>query len=411
MKVFIYIVAVLISISSANSQTIIYGRIVSQKGEALPFVNVFLKGSFDGNSTDNYGYYSFNTTVIGEAILTASFIGYETIERDILLDSDSLRIDFIIRISTSTINEITINAGSIEASDEKRDVVLKAIDIGTIAGAVGDIMHAMESLPGTQYNGESNGLFVRGGSGNESKVIFDEMLVQNPYYSPVPDIKQRGRFDPFMFSGTVFNTGGYSAQYGQALSSVLLLKSKGLADSTNSGGGIHFYGGRLFHTQRWKNTSLHIDMNYNNMSLYHKLSNINRYKASPENLCGKLIFRQRLSKDAIFKLYTNISKTSMIVDLESYSDSINHSTFNLNNNNNYINTSYKEYFNNEEWSIFAGLSLSDDKDNVLLDSLRMSEKEQLLQSKFIISNNSIPMLEITSGFEFQYLILYLGATR
>ena len=404
-KAWVLILTTFILISNCQAQTIIYGSVKSEQSKALPFVNVFIKGSFEGSSTDNDGYYYFRTSCKVKTILTASFIGYETIEKEIIPGSDSLRVDFVLKLLSTNINEIIISAGSIEASDEKRNVVLRAADIGTIAGATGDIMAAMESLPGTQYNGDANGLFVRGGSGHESKVIFDEMAVQNPYYSPVPDIKQRGRFDPFMFSGTVFSTGGYSAAYGQALSSVLVLKSKGLADSTNTGGGVHFYGSRLFHTHRWKNTSIHADLNYNNMNPYHKLFNINRYIKSPENLCGKVIFRQRLSENSIFKLYTNLSITKMIVDLESYSDSINHSSFDLKNNNKYLNTSYKQYFNNEEWSVFAGFSFSDDSDDVFLDSIRMSEDERVFQTKLILSNNSIPTLNIIGGFEFQHLKL------
>ena len=62
---------------------------------------------------------------------------------------------------------------------------------------------------------------MRGGDAVESKTIVDGLLIQNPYDSSVPHIPQRGRFTPFEFEGTVFSTGGYSAQYGQALSSVV----------------------------------------------------------------------------------------------------------------------------------------------------------------------------------------------
>ncbi|MFW5699700.1 MAG: hypothetical protein ACOCXS_02200 [Bacteroidota bacterium] len=39
-----------------------------------------------------------------------------------------------------------------------------------------------------------------------------------------------GRFSPFLFNGIMFSTGGYSAEYGQALSSVLELKTPALFD-------------------------------------------------------------------------------------------------------------------------------------------------------------------------------------
>ena len=51
------------------------------------------------------------------------------------------------------------------------------------------------------------------------------MLIQNPYFSDVPDIPQRGCFEPFDFQGTAFSQGGYSAQYGQALSAIVDLKT------------------------------------------------------------------------------------------------------------------------------------------------------------------------------------------
>ena len=75
-------------------------------------------------------------------------------------------------------------------------------------------------------------MFVRGGAGYEAKQYIDGTLVNNPYYSSVPDIASRGRFSPFLFKGTVFSTGGYSALYGQALSSVVLLESIDLPEKS-----------------------------------------------------------------------------------------------------------------------------------------------------------------------------------
>src|SRR3546814_5969311 len=51
------------------------------------------------------------------------------------------------------------------------------------------------------------------------------MIFSNPYYSDVPNLAQRNRFNPFLFKGTVFSSGGYSALYGQGLSGALILES------------------------------------------------------------------------------------------------------------------------------------------------------------------------------------------
>src|SRR3546814_10261250 len=75
------------------------------------------------------------------------------------------------------------------ASDEKRGAELSALDIVSTAGADGDITGAFRTLPGTQQVGESSGLFVRGGTGKETQQFIDGMIVSNPYYSDVPNLR------------------------------------------------------------------------------------------------------------------------------------------------------------------------------------------------------------------------------
>ena len=57
--------------------------------------------------------------------------------------------------------------------------VLDPIDIVTTASANGDITGALKTLPGAQQVGESEGLFVRGGTATETKTFIDGTLVNN----------------------------------------------------------------------------------------------------------------------------------------------------------------------------------------------------------------------------------------
>ena len=90
-------------------------------------------------------------------------------------------------------------------------VILRPLDIVTTAGSQGDIYGALQTLPGTQPRRIRKDFFVRGGDA-EAKTLIDGIEVANPYFSSVPDVPQRSRFSPFMFKGTNFSTGGYSAQ-------------------------------------------------------------------------------------------------------------------------------------------------------------------------------------------------------
>jgi hypothetical protein len=117
------------------------------------------------------------------------------------------------------------------------------LDIVTTASANADVTGAIKTLPGAQQVGESEGLFVRGGTAAETKTFIDGTLVNNFFYSSVPNVAQRGRFSPFIFKGTVFSAGGYSALYGQALSSALILESIDLPDRSSGNFSISPIGG------------------------------------------------------------------------------------------------------------------------------------------------------------------------
>lgn len=114
-------------------------------------------------------------------------------------------------------------------------------------------------------------MFVRGGEGNETKTFIDGMVVLDAYGVAAPNTPSRGRFLPFMFKGTSFSTGGYSAEYGQALSSVLALDSKDKQEMTRTDFGILSVGGDVSHTQVWDRASLAGKIQYTNIRPYYNL--------------------------------------------------------------------------------------------------------------------------------------------
>src|SRR5205085_8569140 len=143
-------------------------------------------------------------------------------------------VTIIIKEEINELKAVVITAGSFEAGDRKKGTVLSTLDILTTASANADVTAAIKTLPGAQQVGESEGLFVRGGTATETKIFIDGTLVNNFYFSSVPDIAQRGRFSPFIFKGTIFSSGGYSALYGQALSSALILESVDLPEQSSA---------------------------------------------------------------------------------------------------------------------------------------------------------------------------------
>ena len=198
-----------------TAQVSIKGKVTDPAGLPISGASISIKGSYDGATTDSAGHFSFKTFEKGIQVLSISFIGYKPTELSISLDKDHKDLGVVLKEEITELKAVILSAGSFEASDRKRTTVLNTIDMLTTAGSNADVNAAIKTLPGTQQVGESEGLFVRGGTSAETRTYIDGNLVNNFFYSSVPNIAQRGRFSSFIFKGTVFSTGGYSAQYGQ----------------------------------------------------------------------------------------------------------------------------------------------------------------------------------------------------
>ena len=238
------------------SQTRVSGKVTDERGAAVPLANIVLVDTYDGTTSDTEGNFDFTTTETGTRVILVKFVGYKDFQREVVLEGKPVTIAVPLEEMINELDAVMITAGAFAASDESRRTVFKALDIATTAGATADIAGALNTLPGTQKVGESGRLFVRGGDGNEAKTFIDGMIVLDAYSPSAPNTPSRGRFLPFMFKGTSFSTGGYSAEYGQALSSALVLDSKDQSEMTRTDIGILSVGGDIAHTQAWSGGSI-----------------------------------------------------------------------------------------------------------------------------------------------------------
>src|SRR5688572_20929295 len=194
---------------SGISQVTVSGKLTDAKGNPLPNASVLIKDTYDGTTTDSTGKFQMTTSETGSQILEVSLSGFDTYQKSIILGKENISFAISLKEHVTELKAVVLSAGSFEASDQKRVTVLNSIDIVTTASANADITEAIKTLPGAQQVGEEEGLFVRGGTAGESKTFIDGTLVNNFFFSSEPGIAQRGRFNPFLFKGTVFSAGGY----------------------------------------------------------------------------------------------------------------------------------------------------------------------------------------------------------
>ncbi|MFO7524671.1 MAG: TonB-dependent receptor [Ignavibacteriaceae bacterium] len=388
---------------SITAQTKLSGKITDNKNQPLPGANVYLQDTYDGTSSDIDGSFSFSTDEEGAGVLVISFVGFKTLTKDVALDGIDKFFEFILEEESAELGAVVISAGTFEASDENKAVILRPLDIVTTAGASADIYGALQTLPGTTPIGEAEGLFVRGGSASETRTIIDEMAVQNPFYTSVPDIPSRGRFSPFLFKGTVFSTGGYSAQYGQALSSVLVLKTQDLPLKTQSALSIMAVGLGGSHVQRWENTSLAFEGGYYNLSPYFDIQKQRTdWNKAPESVEGSLNFRHKISETGILKAFTSYSYGDLSLYTRNLDNLSQKDYFRTKGGNFFLNTNLREILW-DDWAVFAGYSFSLDEDDFDIDVNKVMREDLFHSGKFTVQKNLFSNSFISFGGEAQNL--------
>jgi CarboxypepD_reg-like domain/TonB-dependent Receptor Plug Domain len=394
-----FLIFILLSIL-AQAQTQVSGKVTTTKGEAVIGANVRIGGTYDGNSSDTAGNFIFKTDATGAKEIIVTYVGCDTLRTQIGLNGSAISLTLQIKERASGLHEVVIAAGAYEASDEKKSVVLKPLDIAMTASATADIAGALMTLPGVQRNGESGHLLVRGGGEYETRTFIDGLLVQNPYNSSVPNLPSRNRFSPFMFKGTIFSTGGYSAEYGQAMSSALILNTTDLAAEDNSALSIMSLGLSATKTKRWENTSLSVSGTYINLSPYQSLvPQTTAWIKAPQQINSEISLRHKTSPTGMFKFYLTGSNSSMKLDYPNENDASKSDPISLNANNIYLNSSYKEQFG--KWTFFAGTAATYNNDKI--DQLfNIDTKTQSVQIRSSASRMLNDDIKIKLGAEYLY---------
>ena len=395
MKTLINFLAFIIT-SSCFTQTTISGKVVDYKNQAIMGANVYLGGTYDGATTNEEGMFIFTTDEIGTQKLIISFLSYET--KTIIDDVSKLTNRQIkLREDVEALDAVVLSAGTFEANDNSKVSVLKPLDVVTTASALGDFVGALQTLPGTSNVAEDGRLFVRGGNAYETQIFIDGIRVFTPYTPTTNNIPTRGRYSPFLFDGITFSTGGYSSEFGQALSSVLLLNTIDEPGQEKTDIGIMTVGATLGNTQKWEKSSLSFNASYINLAPYLAVfKGRNDWENPYAGAQGETVFRQRF-RNGILKFYAAFDTSKFQLNKEDINleDGLN---FKLNNNNFYLNTSYKGVFGNG-WTITSGLSYTYATNKIGLETIAINDTENSAHVKLKLKKRFNSRFKLSFGAE------------
>lgn len=212
------------SVSYAQEDNNIRGFVYEKStGEPMMFCNVYLKGTTYGASTDINGYFNITRIPDGEYLIFITNLGYDTISENIALrDNQVVNKKYYLDDSSFVLEAVNITADKIEARTETRTSVVnvtpKIITKIPTTGGQADLAQYLQVLPGVVFTGDQGGqLYIRGGSPIQNKVLLDGMVIYNPFHS----IGLFSVFDTDIIRNAEVYTGGFGAEYGGRISSVM----------------------------------------------------------------------------------------------------------------------------------------------------------------------------------------------
>lgn len=388
----------IVSQFSLTAQTTISGKVTDSNKQPIEGASVYLDGTYDGTSTNEQGEFSFFTSEKGTQTLAISFISFETYTKtaDVSLLKE-LKIK--LRDDVNSLDAVIINAGTFEAGEKAKVTVLKPLDVVTTASALGDVMGALQTLPGTSTVDEDGRLFVRGGEAEETQIFIDGIRVFTPYAASARNIPTRGRFSPFLFKGISFSTGGYSAEYGQALSSILQLNTVDEPVEEKTDLSFMTVGLGLGNTQIWGNNSFSVNTSYVNLRPYQEaFPDRNKWKKPVQAFSGEMVYRYQFKNESLLKLYGAFSHTHFDV-IQDDINYVNGFRFGLNNRNLYFNTSYKNRFG-DNWKIETGFSFTNDYSTLnIIDDL-VTDNESSMHFKVKLKKQFSSRFKVSFGSEY-----------
>ncbi|MBE9466772.1 MAG: TonB-dependent receptor [Bacteroidetes bacterium] len=215
---------------------LVFGKIFSQTytisgtiedaktGEKLLGANAYDELTYKGTASNYYGFYSL-TLPKGKIKFTISYIGYQSIQKEFFLNSDTV-INLSLNPTIELKEVLVLDNAKTQVKSTRMSVAeipiqtIKSLPV--LMGEV-DIIKSIQLLPGVQSGGEGmSGLYVRGGGPDQNLILLDGVPVYNANHL-------FGFFSVFnadAVQSLSLVKGAFPARYGGRLSSVLDIKMK-----------------------------------------------------------------------------------------------------------------------------------------------------------------------------------------
>ncbi|HMM12241.1 MAG TPA: carboxypeptidase-like regulatory domain-containing protein [Bacteroidales bacterium] len=212
--------ALMAFVQSQGQQVILRGKVSDERGRPMELVNVAVKGRPGGTTTNAAGMYSLPVEAGKRHTVVFSFIGYTPAER--LVDAgvdDGLVLDISLFPATTTLPTAEIREDRLQTISLTRLDPRQASLLPTVGGGIETLI---KTLPGVSSNNEMSSQYnVRGGNFDENLLYVNGIEIYRPFLIRSGQQEGLSFINPDMVENISFSAGGFSAEFGDKLSSVL----------------------------------------------------------------------------------------------------------------------------------------------------------------------------------------------
>lgn len=199
----------------------IYGKVVDNNNNVIELVNIAVMGTSYGTSSNARGQYELHLPSDTTLEVVFSFVGYQQEKRDITLrKGEERKLDVVMQSISTTLPDAIVSDRQIKSASITR-LDARKIDMVPSSGA-GGVEDLVKTLPGVSSTNELSSQYnVRGGNFDENLIYINGIEVYKPFLVGSGQQEGMSIINPKLVSNIDFSAGGFSAEYGDKLSSAL----------------------------------------------------------------------------------------------------------------------------------------------------------------------------------------------
>lgn len=217
----LYILSLLLLIATAGyAQVKIFGKVVDAEEKPIEFATVRIAGTAVGATTGLDGSYSLSVAESNTIEIVFSCIGYKEHKQKLISPSGNVNVN-------AKLFKTTRELEAIEVTEYKKQTGgMQTLDAGQLKVGPNASGNAVEGLlstiAGVSSKDELSSQYsVRGGSYDENSVYINGIEVYRPQLVSSGQQEGLSIINPSLVGSIEFSTGGFSAEYGDKMSSVL----------------------------------------------------------------------------------------------------------------------------------------------------------------------------------------------